>query len=118
MLEEILVDHPRHKLLLGGDFNTEMRGNSPFDNLWREFIKKHDLVCCDQFSNSSSNNNNNNNFMYILETYFSPFYFTPMTWPLSRHLSKAYKSSFQPPSHNAKPVAHRQYMVIGTLALL
>ena len=56
MLEEILSDHPRHKVIIGGDFNTEFKGSSPFDTLWREFIRKHHLVCCDQY-----NNNNNNN---------------------------------------------------------
>ena len=62
MLEEILADHPQHKFILGGDFNTEFVNNSPFDQLWREFNQKHDLVCCDSLV---SNNNNNNHYTYI-----------------------------------------------------
>ena len=37
MLEEILADHPLHRFILGGDFNTEFVNNSPFDDLWRDF---------------------------------------------------------------------------------
>ena len=61
MLEEVLSDHPLHKVFIGGDFNTELKGNSPFDALWTNFISKYDLVCCDSFIN----NNNNNNYTYI-----------------------------------------------------
>ena len=55
MLEEIVADHPLHKLVLGGDFNTEFQFNSPFDNLWREFMDKHDLVCSDRLFDGSEN---------------------------------------------------------------
>lgn len=55
MLEEIVADHPQHKLVLGGDFNTEFQNNSPFDNLWREFMEKHDLVCCDRLVDGVDN---------------------------------------------------------------
>ena len=48
MLDEIVADHPLHKFVFGGDFKTEFQNTSPFDNLWREFIDKHDLVCCDR----------------------------------------------------------------------
>ena len=51
MLEEILANHPRHKVIIGGDFNTEFKNNSRFDPLWRDFIRQHDLVCCDHFVN-------------------------------------------------------------------
>ena len=33
MLDEIFSDHPLHKIILGGDFNTEFSGHSPFDDL-------------------------------------------------------------------------------------
>ena len=59
MLEEILVDHPLHRLVLGGDFNTEFTDSSPLDHLWRDFIKQHNLVCCDKY------NNNNRPYTYI-----------------------------------------------------
>ena len=51
MLDEIVSDHPCHSVILGGDFNTEFRGNSPFDILWQEFSDKHNLVCCDGLIN-------------------------------------------------------------------
>ena len=59
MLEEIIADHPLHSFVVGGDFNTEFRDNSPFDVLWRECLLKNDLVCCDHLFNNNSNNNNN-----------------------------------------------------------
>ena len=65
MLEEIISDHPTHNLILGGDFNTEFSGQSPFDILWQDFNGRHNLVCCDQFIN---NNNNNNTYTYIHES--------------------------------------------------
>ena len=52
MLEEILTDHPRHQIILGGDFNTKFNVNSPFEILWRDFLVNHDLVLCDQFVNN------------------------------------------------------------------
>ena len=51
MLEEILNDHPGHKIVLGGDFNTELKGNSPFDILWQELNERHNLICCDYLIN-------------------------------------------------------------------
>ena len=47
MLEEILSDHPLHKVIIGGDYNTEFNNSSPFDSLWSDFMSKYDLVCCD-----------------------------------------------------------------------
>ena len=64
MLEEIVSDHPLHKIIIGGDFNTELRNHSPFDPLWSNFVAKYDLLCCDQFINNN-NNNNNNNYTYF-----------------------------------------------------
>ena len=63
MLDEIVSEHPLHKIVLGGDFNTEFKNNSPFDAPWLVFMKKHKLVLCDQFINN--NNNNNTNYTYI-----------------------------------------------------
>ena len=53
MLEEILTDHPLHQVVIGGDMNTEFRNMLPFDDLWMAFIKKHDLLCCDQLNRSA-----------------------------------------------------------------
>ena len=58
MLEEIISDFPLHKLIIGGDFNTEFTGHLPFDSLWSNFKAKHGLVCCDDFVS-------NNNYTYI-----------------------------------------------------
>ena len=44
MLEEILADHPCHKIVLAGDFNTEFQNTSVFDRLWNEFTKKYNLT--------------------------------------------------------------------------
>ena len=67
MLEEIISDHPLHKVIIGGDYNSELNGSSPFDPLWDEFMNKYDLICCDQFVNNN-NNNNNKNFTYFHES--------------------------------------------------
>ena len=31
MMEGIIEDHPHHQIIIGGDLNTELEGNSPFD---------------------------------------------------------------------------------------
>ena len=64
MLEEIIADHPLHSFVVGGDFNTEFRDNSPFDVLWRECLLKNDLVCCDHLFNNNSNNNNMHTYVH------------------------------------------------------
>ena len=46
MLDTIIEQHPDHLTILGGDFNSELKGNSPFDPLWRDFISRHKLACC------------------------------------------------------------------------
>ena len=58
MLEEVLSDHPRHKVIISDDFNTKFKGSLSFDILWRELICKHNLTCCDQYIS------NNNNYTY------------------------------------------------------
>ena len=52
MLETILDSHPLHSFIIGGDFNCELKGNSPFDPLWAEFTAKYDLTNCDNFIQS------------------------------------------------------------------
>ena len=49
MLDEMLNSHPHHDVVIGGDLNTELKGISPFDPLWNEFILKNELICCDNF---------------------------------------------------------------------
>ena len=55
MIQSIIEEHPQHNFVIGGDFNTELSDNSPFDPMWREFIAKFDLVLCDQFVTNSVN---------------------------------------------------------------
>ena len=54
MMENIIEQHPGHSVIIGGDFNTELQGNSPFDCFWNNFITKNQLSCCDtQFPQDS-----------------------------------------------------------------
>ena len=54
MLENMIEQHPSHSVIIGGDLNTELRGNSPFDTHWRDFMAKNQLACCDtHFPNDS-----------------------------------------------------------------
>ena len=52
MLETILDSHPLHSVIIGGDFNCELKGNSPYDPLWTDFAVKYDLNNCDSFITS------------------------------------------------------------------
>ena len=54
MLETIIEQYPNHSIILGGDLNTELKGNLSFDPLWNEFMEKFDLSSCDSFYPSSS----------------------------------------------------------------
>ena len=49
MLDLIIHDHPRHRIVIGGDLNTELRDQSPFDPPWRDFVSKNKLAYCSQF---------------------------------------------------------------------
>ena len=54
MLDTIIEQHPDHLTILGGDFNSELSGKSPFDPLWRDFFSRHKLACCSsQFPDNS-----------------------------------------------------------------
>ena len=49
MVETIIDAHPLHSIIIGGDLNTELKGDSPFDPLWHDLTVKYNLSCCDQF---------------------------------------------------------------------
>ena len=49
MIETIIEAHPLHTVIIGGDFNTELKSESPFDPYWDEIIVKYNLICCDKF---------------------------------------------------------------------
>ena len=54
MIETITEQHPNHLIVIGGDINSELKGQSPFDTYWSDFMSKSQLTCCDQFYPSSS----------------------------------------------------------------
>ena len=62
MLEGILSEHPQHKIVIGGDLNCELRGDSPFDTYWQAFMRKYDLISCDSLF--TNNNNGEGIFTY------------------------------------------------------
>ena len=41
MLELLIHDHPLHHVVIGGDINSELSDDSPFDPLWRAFSTKN-----------------------------------------------------------------------------
>ena len=47
MIEVLIENHSNHEIIIGGDLNTELRGNSPFDALWSDLLTKHSLTHCD-----------------------------------------------------------------------
>ena len=55
MIETMIDSHPLHSIIIGGDFNSELKGDSPFDSFWNDLSAKFDLTSCDSFiSNTSS----------------------------------------------------------------
>ena len=46
MIETILTDHPHHLFVLGGDLNCELTGDSPFDDIWKEFVLNNRFAYC------------------------------------------------------------------------
>ena len=47
MIELLIEDHPEHLFIIGGDLNTELKGNSPFDPLWNNLATKNRFAYCD-----------------------------------------------------------------------
>ena len=51
MIELIVTEHPLHLVIIGGDLNCELKGDSPFDPLWQDFIARNSFAyCSDRFS--------------------------------------------------------------------
>ena len=50
MIEVLIEDHQNHEIIIGGDLNTELRGNSPFDALWEELMSKNSFTHCDSLT--------------------------------------------------------------------
>jgi hypothetical protein len=51
MVESILDDFPLHRIIIGGDFNTELKGRSPYDALLFDLMHKYKLSSCDSITN-------------------------------------------------------------------
>ena len=49
MIELLMEDHPNHQIIIGGDLNSELKGDSPFDVFWKETMTKNRLASCDNF---------------------------------------------------------------------
>ena len=47
MLDKIIEQHPHHKVIVGGDLNSELKGYSPFDQHWFNFMSRNKLASCD-----------------------------------------------------------------------
>ena len=47
MVEVLIAEHPNHLIVIGGDLNTELQGQSPFDCHWNNLMSKHQLSQCD-----------------------------------------------------------------------
>ena len=55
MIENMIDSHPLHAIIIGGDFNSELKDDSPFDSFWNALCAKFDLINCDNFiSNANS----------------------------------------------------------------
>ena len=52
MVELLIEEHPNHSIVIGGDFNTELKGESPFDPMWNQVVTKNSLTYCDSFVSS------------------------------------------------------------------
>ena len=52
MVELLIDDHPNHSIIIGGDLNTEMKGESPFDSAWNNLTTRNSLAYCDNFVSS------------------------------------------------------------------
>jgi exonuclease III len=50
MVENIIDDFPGNSVIVVGDFNTELKGGSPYDNLLVEFMNNYNLICCDHLT--------------------------------------------------------------------
>ena len=54
MLETIIDQHPNHNVIIGGDFNMELNGTSPFGQMWKDFSTKRGLSFCNSFFPSNT----------------------------------------------------------------
>jgi hypothetical protein len=50
MIDTIIEDFPQHRIIIGGDLNTELRGITVFDEMWFNLMKKWNLKKCDDLT--------------------------------------------------------------------
>ena len=46
VIDLLIEEYPNHHVIIGGDLNTEMKGESPFDKLWTELNSKNAFTFC------------------------------------------------------------------------
>ena len=52
MIDLLIEEYPHHHVVIGGDLNTELKDESPFDPLWQELMTKNRFTYCDQYVSS------------------------------------------------------------------
>ena len=52
MIELLIDNYPDHQVVIGGDLNTELKSESPFDVMWNDLMAKKQLTYCDQYVTS------------------------------------------------------------------
>ena len=52
VIELLIEEHQNHEIIIGGDLNTKLKGESAFDPLWFELMDKNSFAYCDRFISS------------------------------------------------------------------
>ena len=52
MVDLLIEEYLHHQVIIGGDLNTELKDESPFDFLWKELMTKNRFTYCDQYVSS------------------------------------------------------------------
>ena len=50
MIDLLIDDYPHHQVVIGGDLNTELKDESPFDVMWKGLMTKNHFAYCDHRS--------------------------------------------------------------------
>ena len=54
MIELLIDEHPEDMIIIGGDLNTELKGVSPYDNLWNDLMARKQLAYCSRLFPSTA----------------------------------------------------------------
>ena len=52
MIDLLIENHPFHLIIIGGDLNTELKGESPFDTPWTDMMTRNALASCSSLFSS------------------------------------------------------------------